>query len=293
MVPTSFNPPKLSDLELECPPLPQTLLAAIQLMEQPEPPEPEAVEAMLHVDPAAVARVLRVVNSAYYGVRGQIGDVHHAIVILGPANVLGLIMGMGMLSLKSAFDARTAFPFLTLVRHSVATAYLARWIIQQAPKPGEWRAASAYTAGLLHDFAKLLLLYNKPEQVLAVFSTKNPPGTPEAEVAAFGYTLQTITQALALYLKLPEPLFSALMDLYEEGMGDGKASTPGVLLRVASQGATWLGYDFDEPQRKPDDSLSSDWEATALLLGYETSEALWQTVEQAQAHLQCYVDAYF
>jgi len=126
MVPTSFNPPKLSDLELECPPLPQTLLAAIQLMEQPEPPEPEAVEAMLHVDPAAVARVLRVVNSAYYGVRGQIGDVHHAIVILGPANVLGLIMGMGMLSLKRAFDARTAFPFLTLVRHSVATAYLAR-----------------------------------------------------------------------------------------------------------------------------------------------------------------------
>lgn len=139
MTPTALTPsehiPTLTDLDLECPPLPQTLLEAIQLMERPEPPEPEEVEALLQHDPAAVARLLRVANSAYYGLRGRIGDVRHAIVVLGPPAVVGMVMSMGMLSMKSAFDARTAAPFLNLVRHCAATAYLARLLIQRAPRP--------------------------------------------------------------------------------------------------------------------------------------------------------------
>lgn len=262
MTPTALTPsehiPTLTDLELECPPLPQTLLEAILLMERPEPPEPEEVEAMLQHDPAAVARLLRVANSAYYGLRGRIGDVRHAIVVLGPPAVVGMVMSMGMLSMKSAFDARTAAPFLNLVRHCAATAYLARLLIQRAPRPGDWRPESAYTAGLLHDFAKLLLLYNKPDAALAAFQPGAGPRTPEEQEAVFGYSLEVITQALALHMKLPEPLFRALMDLYGEGRGDGVAATPGALLRVASLGATWLDYGFDEPLRREEEPLDAD-----------------------------------
>ncbi|SHK30577.1 HDOD domain-containing protein [Rhodothermus profundi] len=294
---TSLTPsehiPTLTDLELECPPLPQTLLEAIQLMERPEPPEPDEVEAMLRHDPAAVVRLLRVANSAYYGLRGRIGDVRHAIVVLGPPAVVGMIMSMGMLSMKSAFDARTAAPFLNLVRHCAATAYLARLLIQQAPRRGDWRPESAYTVGLLHDFGKILLLYNKPDQALAAFQPGRGPRTPEEEEAVFGYSLQTITQALALHMKLPEPLFRALMDLYGEGRGDGVAATPGALLRVASLGATWLDYSFDEAIRREDEPLDADWELTAQLFNYSNAEAVWQTIAQAREILKNYVDAYF
>ncbi|MDQ7039540.1 MAG: HDOD domain-containing protein [Rhodothermus sp.] len=283
----------LTDLELECPPLPQTLLEAIQLMERPEPPDPDEVEAMLRHDPAAVARLLRVVNSAYYGLRGRVGDVRHAIVVLGPPAVVGMVMSMGVLSMKSAFDARTAAPFLNLVRHCVATAYLARLLIQQAPEAGDWRLESAYVAGLLHDFGKLLLLYNKPEVALAAFQLGAGLRTPEEEEVVFGYSLQTITQALALHMKLPEPLFRALMDLYGEGQGDGVAATPGALLRVASMGATWLDYGFDEPSRDEEAPLEADWELTAQLFSYPSAEAVWQTLEQNREMLHTYVDAHF
>ncbi len=283
----------LTDLELECPPLPQTLLEAIQLMERPEPPDPGEVEAMLRHDPAAVVRLLRVVNSAYYGLRGRVGDVRHAIVVLGPPAVVGMVMSMGVLAMKSAFDARTAAPFLNLVRHCVATAYLARLLIQQAPAAGDWRLESAYVAGLLHDFGKLLLLYNRPEVALAAFQLGAGLRTPEEEEAVFGYSLQTITQALALHMKLPEPLFRALMDLYGEGQGDGVAATPGALLRVASMGATWLDYGFDEPSRDEETSLEADWELTAQLFSYPSAEAVWQTIEQNREILSTYVDAHF
>ncbi len=285
--------PTLTNLELECPPLPQTLLEAIQLMERPEPPDPEEVESMLQHDPAAVARLLRVANSAYYGLRGRIGEVHHAIIVLGPTAAVGMVMSMGMLSMKSAFDARTAVLFLNLVRHCAATAYLARLLIQKAPRSGDWRPASAYTAGLLHDFAKLLLLYNKPDAALAAFQPGAGPRTPEDEETVFGYSLQTITQALALHMKLPEPLFRALMDLYGEGHGDGVAAIPGALLRVASLGATWLDYGFDEPLRNKEEPLGADWELTARLFGYPDAEAVWQTVEAARKILHDYVDAHF
>lgn len=151
---------------------------------------------------------------------------------------------------------------------------------------------NACTAGLLHDFGKILLLYNQPDVALAAFQPGAGPRPPVEEEAIFGYSLQVITQALALHMKLPEPLFRALMDLYREGQGE-RAVTPGVLLRVASLAATWLRYGFDEPLRNADEPLSADWALTAQLFGYVNAEVVWQTVEQASGILRDYVDAYF
>ena len=62
---------------------------------------------------------------------------------------------------------------------------------------------------------------------------------------------------------------------------------------MASLGATWLDYGFDEPMRREEEPLDADWELTAQLFGYPDAEAVWQTVEAVREILQNYVDAHF
>src|SRR5690554_2241992 len=106
------------------PPMPETLLRAIELMIGADVPEVEDVVAMLEHDPAVVARVLKIANSAYYAQRAEISSVRRAVVVLGPGAVVGLAMSMGMAEMKDAFDQGIMAPFMDIVRHSVATGYI-------------------------------------------------------------------------------------------------------------------------------------------------------------------------
>ena len=66
---------------MRCPPLPQTLLEATNLIDQPEQLEVGPVTAMVQRDPIVVAKLLHIVNSAYYGLRRAINSVERAVVM--------------------------------------------------------------------------------------------------------------------------------------------------------------------------------------------------------------------
>ena len=65
----------LGRLELRCPPPPQTLLEATKLIDEPEQLEVGPVTEMVQRDPIVVAKLLHIVNSAYYGLRRTINSV--------------------------------------------------------------------------------------------------------------------------------------------------------------------------------------------------------------------------
>ena len=84
----------LGGLELRCPPLPQTLLDATKLIDEPEQLEVGPVTEMVQRDPSVVAKLLHIVNSAYYGLRRTINSVERTVVMLGPVAVTGIVVGM-------------------------------------------------------------------------------------------------------------------------------------------------------------------------------------------------------
>ncbi|MFW5972452.1 MAG: HDOD domain-containing protein, partial [Bacteroidota bacterium] len=103
--------------------MPQTLTEALEFMRHPEHLEIAPVTAMVQRDPVVVARLLNIVNSAYYGLRHQITSADRAVVMLGPVAVAGIVVGMQMLKLRELIDGPAGACFNRLIRHSVATAF--------------------------------------------------------------------------------------------------------------------------------------------------------------------------
>ena len=171
----------LQRLELRLPPLPQTLSRILTLIHEPGLASPEALAEVAQHDPAVVARLLRQINSAYYGLRRSITNVERAIRMMGPTSAAGTVIGLGMLKMDKLMEGPVGRCFSRLVRHSVGTGFFTRYLLQQLPEEedgtgGAAREASiddGFTAGLLHDFGKLILIYNYPEEAMALYEEKS------------------------------------------------------------------------------------------------------------------------
>ena len=103
-------------------------------------------------DQGLAAKVLRVANSPFYGLSGEIGSLQEAVVVLGFHTIRTLATAAGIVSrfqLKETggFDQRAFW------QHSVGTAVCARVFAKRLKMNQE----IAFTAGLLHDIGRMIL----------------------------------------------------------------------------------------------------------------------------------------
>lgn len=112
----------------------------------------QQVADILRTDPATSAKLLRLVNSPYFGIPGGVSDVARAIPFVGFTTLYQLVLSISVLetlgSRGSAVDIRS------LWIHSLAVATAAREIATEVrfSDPG-----ACFTAGLLHDMGKIAL----------------------------------------------------------------------------------------------------------------------------------------
>lgn len=201
--------PKPGSEEFKIPPMPHTLLRAVELMN--EDAEINAVVSLVESDPAVAARVLRISNSAFAGQRAEIVSIRRAVIVLGPGAVLGLVMSMGMMEMRGAFDEQTASPFLDIVRHSIMTAVVARMMASDAGQNGEEQAFT-FAAGLLHDLGKLVLLYTSPTDAAPVYRKRLFAGAAiEQEERVLFTNHLRMGAAAATRLKLPDEMLEVML----------------------------------------------------------------------------------
>lgn len=253
----------LSNLELRCPPLPQTLTEALDIMHTPERMEVQPVTEMVERDPAVVARLLQTVNSAYYGLQRSISSTGRAVVMLGPVAVTGLVVGMNMLKLRSIVEGPARDCFLGLIRHNIAVSYLTRHLYTTLPSPSpvaKEETSDPLTAGLLHDFGKIILVYNFPDEAVALYENGqlerqvHDPNQRTMEQLLFGYDHTEAGEFAARKLNFPEPITDVIRFHHDvealEQPGD-----PGRLLRAvtaANRAAKAMSYDFSESLSWPE-----------------------------------------
>lgn len=104
-------------------------------------------------DPALAAKLLRMVNSAYYSTRNRVSDLQSAVSLIGFKEVRNLAMTVYVSRLfKDAGTYRT-YCRLALWQHLIAVANAARLAAQSF---GKGRPDEAYLAGLLHDVGLIL-----------------------------------------------------------------------------------------------------------------------------------------
>lgn len=130
----------------------------LKIQREASKPEPDTrvIEKMIACDPSLTSQVLRIANSAFYKGLQKVSTVRTAIVRLGSREIANIAI---LVSQKRQF--RSKDPFINdlmqnLWRHSVGCAISAQWIARRSGLGKN--AQEAFTAGLLHDMGKLLIL---------------------------------------------------------------------------------------------------------------------------------------
>lgn len=135
------------------PAMPEVMIKVQQAIKLPGT-SPAQLAKIIETDPAVVAGILKVANSAYYGFLGKVSTIRHASALFGTRRLAELIAAMSAGSvLNTAMDGY-GFKAGDMWRHSIAVAVTAGEI---AAAVSSNALESAYMAGLLHDVGKIIL----------------------------------------------------------------------------------------------------------------------------------------
>lgn len=109
---------------------------------------------VIEKDQAMVSKILRLVNSAFYGFRSSVSNIPHAVVLLGFNTVRNAVVSVSIMDAFSGKDAFEGFEITEFWKHSVAVAVTSRHLAEKTRliTPDE-----CFVAGLLHDVGKVVL----------------------------------------------------------------------------------------------------------------------------------------
>lgn len=127
--------------------LPEITIKIIKLVEDPNS-SAQDLNKVITNDPALGARILKVVNSAFYGLPGQIGSINRAIVLLGLNAVKNIAIAASLTKLFRGGQISPHFNAKDLWGHSIAVATATRLL---ADKVSLGLPDEAFLAGLIHD----------------------------------------------------------------------------------------------------------------------------------------------
>jgi diguanylate cyclase (GGDEF)-like protein len=136
-----------------CPTLPSLPSIAVQVLKLAQSPQVDLAEiaAVISKDPALSGKILKTVNSSFYGRTQAVSTVSHALVILGIQSVKTLVLSF---SLVTNLNKSKGFRHLDYWRRSIYSATSARLL---AAKLQMVQQEEAFLAALLHDIGMLVL----------------------------------------------------------------------------------------------------------------------------------------
>ncbi len=215
---TAADPPKTMGVELasralkvsrseNLPVLPQVASAVLRLADDPNS-SPKMMERTIERDPAITAKILRVANSAYYGL-SNVGSIGRAIGVLGMNAVRSLVVGVVFQQLAAGKEQAPSYSKLEYWRHSLAVAVTAR-ILGKLRMPAA--AEELYVAGMMHDVGMLVLdRFCSDEFDRAIqFARSQQIPLHMAERFAFGYDHCQVGAMLAAKWSLPTVVARAI-----------------------------------------------------------------------------------
>jgi putative nucleotidyltransferase with HDIG domain len=234
----------------------------------------EQVVVVLESDPALSARLLRLVNSAGYGLKVRCTSVRHAAVLVGTRRLNQVATTAAILDLFESSNTLAA----ELLEHAAIVGSLCRYLAVHLGLPHD----ELFTCGFLHDIGKIMLLDTERDVYPALLREfgGNADSVHEQERRVFGFDHATLGAHVLTAWNIPEPvpkviawhhqparalqdsLLSAMVqtlrlaDLLAYELGR-RQEQEGVQLVAASEAAQYL--DISEPQ------LASMWKDLAAL----------------------------
>jgi diguanylate cyclase (GGDEF)-like protein/putative nucleotidyltransferase with HDIG domain len=114
----------------------------------------EDVAKLVETDPGITVKILSIVNSSYFNLRSKVSAISEAVLFLGIDEIKKICLGVTFFETMVKSGQKKHFDRTFFWRHCLCVASLSQTIAEQIgyPNPGD-----AYTAGLLHDFGRIVL----------------------------------------------------------------------------------------------------------------------------------------
>lgn len=197
----------LEDVE-ELPTLPTVLIKINNLLQDPRTSSEEVGQA-ISSDQALASRVMKLVNSAFYGFPGRINTISHAISLLGFLTVRNVVITASIIGAFEEEEAQSGLNLKEFWQHSVATASIAKLIAKASKIP---QTEEAFISGLLHDLGKLLMQLYLPDEYKKVFAymDRKPDLILRAEQKILGFNHTHAGAWLAKKWNLPAEIIHVI-----------------------------------------------------------------------------------
>ncbi len=197
----------LAEKIVSLPTLPTVVAKMMQIIDHPKTSARD-LSALIKSDNVIAARLLKLANSAYYGLRRQVGSLDMAIVLLGFENIRNLTLSLSVIE-GFAKNWRGHFEYSEFWEHAYACGIAAQMFISEAQPE---KASEAFSAGLIHDVGKLILSQFAPQHFEAVveFIDENGCDFDTAEMAVLGVSHASLGGWLAERWNFPISLAEAV-----------------------------------------------------------------------------------
>ncbi len=187
---------------------PEIFLKLCEILDDPAGTVRDAEQVIKH-DPGLAARLLRLVNSAFYGFPAQITSISRAISLIGLQELRDLVLATCIVERFSRFPNRL-LDMRAFWRVSVRCALLAKGLARRHPQAQDLEPL--FTCGLLHEVGRLVIYAKIPELARAAILLAQAEGIEEseAECRTFGFDHYQLAAELAMRWRLPEVISATL-----------------------------------------------------------------------------------
>ena len=209
------------------------------------------VAAVIAQDPPLVARILRVVNSAYIGLKVPVVSIEHSVAVLGLDALQNLVLQVAAIDLFDHLREREDYDVRGMWKHSILCGRLTRLV------PARLRRGvpddALELAGILHDIGRFVLLDLARDEYVELAARAEREGRPleELEHEELGFDHAQVGAVLARRWKLPD-LVGRCIALHHVAGDVERLQEPGVApLVVADRLARAVERD---PTRLPEEA---------------------------------------
>jgi len=259
--------------------LPEVSLRVNELANDPDSTADE-MGKVISQDPALVARMLKIANSAYYGLSTEVETITRAIAVLGTNKIRDLVLSTAA---SDAFDGipNNLITMQDFWHHSLYCGLLAQILAKKSKKI---HAESIFIAGLLHDIGQLLMFNQLPEKsheaILLLMEGSEELETYEAERHIFGFDHMQVGAALIKSWKL-SPVLEECVEFHHEPQKAKEFPAEVALINIAN--AVAVMADFDSMSEDDEIPMINpiSWELTGL-----SKEDLPEAIKKAQDEIK-------
>lgn len=190
------------------PTLPTVLMELSRRMEDPKTSSDDLAQ-VIQQDQAIASKVLKLVNSPFYGYSGRINTINQGIVILGFNAIKNLVLSTSVMEAFKDIPSGDNFRMDLLWVHSASVAGVSKLL---AERSGVADPEEAFVTGLIHDIGKVLLWSSEPKLLSGCVLASRTHRIPmdEIEKRVLGFMDSELAAILAENWKFPASLRESL-----------------------------------------------------------------------------------